>query len=386
MVGIKVLDGITYYGQAYSGKYKYIVTPAKVSGLAAFTNGDQVTLTWNGIRNATSYSVYKNSKKTGTYTLLKSGLTTTTCVLDSVDNNCTTYYKVEATAKLGSASKKGPMSSPVETKIPLMSGTPSELTFYLNMDEEFCLKWKAGNHADGYKVLYKDLTAGGGYKALVTTETVKVSLKSLQASHKYSIKVQSYRLVNKKKVFSDYYSEEFTLVPKTYIKEHEQELLAANVRTIEYIGTTKCVYTTNHYSDKAKTAFVNYKGYSSTTDYLIWISHYTQQTIIFKGSKGKWKIDRSCNCSTGTAATRSPIGVFKITYKEDGWFYTYTKELYVTHWNGRNSFHTRPLNNDGSVNDPTIGKPASHGCSRLLNKDAMYIWKSIPIGTTVVSY
>ena len=95
---------------------------------------------------------------------------------------------------------------------------------------------------------------------------------------------------------------------------------------------------------------------------------------------------RTFICATGTAKNHSPRGVFKITYKEKGWFYTSTKELYVTHYKGRNSFHTRPLWNNGSVQNPTIGKPASHGGVRFDNQDAKYIYDKMPRGTTVVSY
>ncbi len=77
---------------------------------------------------------------------------------------------------------------------------------------------------------------------------------------------------------------------------------------------------------------------------------------------------RTFICATGTAKNHSPRGVFKITYKEKGWFYTSTKELYVTHYKGRNSFHTRPLWNNGSVQNPTIGKPASIDASAVITR------------------
>ena len=169
------------------------------------------------------------------------------------------------------------------------------------------------------------------------------------------------------------------------MSKNYDKLLANTVRTIGYSGN-KEIYTTKNYSKEVKLAFVNGKGYSSKTDYLIWISHYTQQVTIYKGSKKNWKIIRTFDCATGTASNHSPIGVYKITYKEPGWFYTSTKELYVTHFAGRNSFHTRPLWNSGAVQNPTIGKPASHGCIRCYNEDAKYIYDNMPVGTTVVSY
>jgi len=176
-----------------------------------------------------------------------------------------------------------------------------------------------------------------------------------------------------------------TLVPSQYVKENYTQLLASKVRTIGY-HRYRCDYTTKKYSKDVKLAYVNYKGFTSKTPYLIWVSHYTQQTTIFKGSKGKWKIIRSFTVGTGKASTHSPRGIFKIRYKEPGWYYNYTMELYVSHYAGRNSFHTRPLYRGGGVATATIGRPCSHGCVRCYNQDARYIYKNIPVGTTVVSY
>ena len=147
-----------------------------------------------------------------------------------------------------------------------------------------------------------------------------------------------------------------------------------------------------------KLAYV--KKYSSKTSYLIWVSHYTQEVSIFQGRKNNWKLIKSFPCASGNYNTRSPHGTFRIGQKENGWYYVNTYEEYITHYCGRNSFHTRvhryPSGSSQNHHkfpiastvyaDATIGKPASNGCVRLMDSDAYYIWKYMPANTTVISY
>ena len=160
----------------------------------------------------------------------------------------------------------------------------------------------------------------------------------------------------------------------------------------------KCNYTTSKYSTAQKLAYV--KKYSSKTSYLIWVSHYTQEVSIFQGRKNNWKLIKSFPCASGNYNTRSPHGTFRIGQKENGWYYVNTYEEYITHYCGRNSFHTRvhryPSGSSQNHHkfpiastvyaDATIGKPASNGCVRLMDSDAYYIWKYMPTNTTVISY
>lgn len=135
-------------------------------------------------------------------------------------------------------------------------------------------------------------------------------------------------------------------------------------------------YTTKDYSAYTKEKFVNDKRYSSKTKYLLFISIYTQKVYVFKGKKGNWELQDTYKCCTGKADTRTPQGTFSVKKKAaKGWCYKY-----VTYFQDKNSFHTRPY---GTV---TMGRPASNGCIRLYDDDAKYIYKKIPMKTTVVAY
>lgn len=386
LIGQTTLDNnkTVYYGQGMLKTFDYVKKPAKVKGVKAVPNANAAKLSWNAVSNASYYTVYKSTKSSSGYKVAKSKCTSTSLNIKGLTGGKKYYFKVVAVSQAGGKTVIGTQSNAVLAKIPVVAGQVRNVQLSFDSKKNLALTWSRTAKATSYHILYKK-AADSKYKILIKTKKSNYSLAKLKADTKYNIKVQAVTRIGNKVYLSSKTSKVITVTPRQYRDKNYNKLLASQVRSIGYVGN-KCIYTTKKYSTEVKTAFVNYKGYSSKTKYLIWISHYTQQVSIFQGSKGKWKMIRTFICATGTAKNHSPRGVFKITYKEKGWFYTSTKELYVTHYKGRNSFHTRPLWNNGSVQNPTIGKPASHGCVRCYNQDAKYIYDKMPIGTTVVSY
>lgn len=386
LIGQITLDNnkTVYYGQGMLKTFDYVKKPAKVKGVKAVPNANAAKLSWNAVSNASYYTVYKSTKSSSGYKVAKSKCTSTSLKIKGLTGGKKYYFKVVAVSQAGGKTVIGTQSNAVLAKIPVVAGQVRNVQLSFDSKKNLALTWSRTAKATSYHILYKK-AADSKYKILIKTKKSNYSLAKLKADTKYNIKVQAVTRIGNKVYLSSKTSKVITVTPRQYRDKNYNKLLASQVRSIGYVGN-KCIYTTKKYSTEVKTAFVNYKGYSSKTKYLIWISHYTQQVSIFEGSKGKWKMIRTFICATGTAKNHSPRGVFKITYKEKGWFYTSTKELYVTHYKGRNSFHTRPLWNNGSVQNPTIGKPASHGCVRCYNQDAKYIYDKMPIGTTVVSY
>ena len=377
-------DGTVYFGQGKAAVYKFVKKQHKVTGVRVSTANSKIKVTWNSAKNASYYKVYRSHSKNGDYKLIASKVIGTTYNTGILKGGQYFYYQIVAVGQAGSKTVTGPRSNPRGIYVPIVPGKVPNIRFGYNMNEELIVKWNTTVNATGYYVYCKKATEKK-YKKLGDTKVRTWSLEELDPDTTYKVKVLAYLKSGGKTITADSASKVLKIKPKSFKKKYHDLLLANGVRPIEHVNG-KSIYTTRKYSKERKLAFVNVKGYSSSTKYLIWISHYTQQVTIFKGSKGKWKIVRSCPCSSGKASTPSPKGVFKTSYKETGWYYVNTKELYVTHWCGRNSFHTRPLYNDGSVCSPAMGRPASHGCARLPNSDAYYIYKNIPKGTTVVSY
>jgi lipoprotein-anchoring transpeptidase ErfK/SrfK len=177
-----------------------------------------------------------------------------------------------------------------------------------------------------------------------------------------------------------------TLLNKT--KFDAAEVLA--LVTTGYKGDYTLAWTqTNDYEDGVKTAWVNAKGYASTTDYLVWVNIAYQRVNVFTGSAGKWVLDRSFIVGTGASGSATPTGVFKIIGRSTkGWTTkTYTVKPLIHFMNYAYAFHSR-LYKPGTttVNDARIGFPVSHGCVRMYDEDVAWIYENIPTNTTVVVY
>jgi len=153
-------------------------------------------------------------------------------------------------------------------------------------------------------------------------------------------------------------------------------------------GWTENLVTTDgnlDYSEPVKEGFVNLQEYESKTDYLIWISKYTQKVMVFEGEQGAWDLIRTFPCATGSNETPTPAGVYEIFKRTDQWDFSDHCVRDVSIFNGGHAFHTVLLNFDGTFYNRHVGEPISHGCVRMLLDDAKYIY-NLPMETCVVVY
>lgn len=146
----------------------------------------------------------------------------------------------------------------------------------------------------------------------------------------------------------------------------------------------------NDYEDYVKEAWVNARGHSSNTEYLIWINLSMQRVNIFKGSAGDWELIRESIVGSGAPKTPTPVGVWTTTYKlAAGWTTSsYTCKPVVGFRQGTGyAFHSRLYYpNSSKLKDPGIGYPISAGCIRMYDEDVQFIFNHIPNDTTVVVY
>ena len=174
--------------------------------------------------------------------------------------------------------------------------------------------------------------------------------------------------------------------------ESSSSVVAASKITNSITSTYGGDFTHNYnvdYSDGLKESYVNSKGYSSSTKYLVWVSRQNQKVYVFTGSKGKWKISKTYICGTGKLSTPTPTGVTYITYREAGWNHsTYSCKPVVRFYpNTGYAFHSRLYYpNYKGLKDPSIGWPVSAGCVRMLDTDITYLYKNVPDKSTVVIY
>lgn len=134
--------------------------------------------------------------------------------------------------------------------------------------------------------------------------------------------------------------------------------------------------------------YVNKMEFASDTRHLIFTDIDRQQTHVFKGSKGRWKLEKSFLCATGKNESPTTRGTFR-TSDRGIWFYTERLGSGAKYWvrfNGAYLFHSVAMDKDKNIIDCVLGEKRSSGCVRLTVDDAKWIYENIPADTTVVIY
>lgn len=159
--------------------------------------------------------------------------------------------------------------------------------------------------------------------------------------------------------------------------------------TCNYAGDFTLDWALAHdYTKEMKTAWVNAKGYSSQTQYLIWVNRTYQRVNIFEGSQGNWTLIHEFLCGTGKPSTPTPVGEYTVWGYDKGWYHSYWAEPVVRFNTGTGyAFHSR-LWNPGhqTLQDSRIGFPISLGCVRMYDEDIQWMYNNIPLNTKVVVY
>lgn len=115
LVSTAIAIGHPPVGSAVSALATWTVRIANApTGLAATPGNATVSLTWNSVSGASSYTVKRATSATGPFAIVKAGLTTTSYTDTSLSNGSTYYYVVSATI----SGVESPNSTPV-------SATPS---------------------------------------------------------------------------------------------------------------------------------------------------------------------------------------------------------------------------------------------------------------------
>ena len=411
--------------------------PAKVKNLKASAGEATVTLKWKRVSNATGYYIYRVDTSTNTLTKIatvNSGKTTTVKV-KKLTNKTKYTFCVSAFRKSGSKRLEGKKSSYVSATPRATKPAVPSLKVSSCGNKKVVLKWNKVSKATGYEIFQKN--SSGKYVSIGTTKKTSVTVKNLENGVSYQFKIRAYRksggdtrngnlssAVTAKplvvssgvsSIHSMYYSAtvrstvraqrtdgkgtvkvtagtKVTVTNRAYGTSTVQLKNGKEVKiSTSNLNWISCVYNSKKdYSKAVKQDYVNSKGYSSSTKYLIWISLDKQSLYLFKGSQCNWKLYKTYKCSTGTAATPTPKGQYRLRRKEYMfWFDEDCYAYYASFFSG-NAIHSWLLTpGDRIYNDGKIGSPASHGCVRLAgakNSKAQFIYNNVPIGTTVIIY
>ncbi len=163
-------------------------------------------------------------------------------------------------------------------------------------------------------------------------------------------------------------------------------------------GVKAVINIKNDYTRSVKENFVNTMGYTSDTNYLCWLCTYTQRVYTFKGSKGKWVLQRSDRVSSGMFSHPTPGIDEKHRSAKKGRIYEKKGKVNMVTEAGRPyyyinasyfspgiSFHSGTWWSDtGKRRGSVASKPNTYGCIRMYDKAAKWIYSNIPKQTSVV--
>lgn len=406
-------------------------TPGKVTGLKVTSKDNTIALKWNRASNAKGYTVYRIDNTTGAEKKYKS-TTKTSLTITKCTYNTKYTFKVGA---YGKSSVKGALSNAVSvTPTPTKPTVPKNFSATSRGNKSINLKWSRASYCNGYIIESYD-TSSKTYqtiKTITSASTREATIRNLTPDQKYTLRIRSYRTVGGTKLYSSA-SNTVSFTAVAFTSE------VSSIRSARYKATVKTPVTVktssgtsiklakgvsltvnaksgtnvtgylangtkitirrsalsykgldssskNDYSKSAKEMYVNLKGYSSSTNYLIWVSHYKLKVNVFQGSKGKWKLVQTFPCCVGKWSTRSPMGLHKIlksiAYGEHGGPYMYFstgKENGGTVTNPKGAaFHNQV--------DRTMSKAVSGGCVRMRLSDLRWLYNHCKVGTTVLSY
>ena len=133
----------------------------------------------------------------------------------------------------------------------------------------------------------------------------------------------------------------------------------------------------------AKTDYVNSKGLSSQTDYLVWISKHEYKVRVYMGSKGNWHEIKSFTCAIGAPGTPTCEGTYKYYQAQSRWSYPNYYVGPIMRFNGGYAIHSTLLNYNGTPKDNRVGVKISHGCIRLRPDDIGWMFYYVPLYTTI---
>lgn len=150
------------------------------TGLAAVASPGSVALSWTAAGGASSYKVYRGTTS-GSYTLLASGVATTTYTDNTAVNGTSYYYALTAFNGADSAYSSEVAVQPIAT--PVISSVTSPTATSLTVT------WGAAAGAATYDVRYG--TATGSYTTTVAGQTSPYTITGLSANTTYYVVVRA---------------------------------------------------------------------------------------------------------------------------------------------------------------------------------------------------
>ena len=165
-------------------KKQQLKAPAKVKASNVASTG-KIKLTWNKVKNAKEYKVYRATSKNGKYTLMKT-VKKTSYINTSAKAGKTYFYKVKAVPK-----NKNVLTSKYSAVVKRTADLKAPVVTAKNKSKkQVKLTWKKVSGAKKYTV-YRATSKNSKYKAIKTTTKLSFTNKNLKKGKTYYYKVKA---------------------------------------------------------------------------------------------------------------------------------------------------------------------------------------------------
>jgi autotransporter-associated beta strand protein len=180
-IGFNIMSPLTFNGNtptfvpmasfqldAVTGNWRAVPAFAAPTGLTATPGDGQVALSWDASGGATSYTVQSATSAGGPYTIIASGLTTTTDTDTSPTDGTTYYYEVAAVGSSGTSGYTLPVSAiPSANPAPAAPGELAAAT----TTSQVTLSWDATVSATSY-IIDRATAVAGPYTQVSTGTSI----------------------------------------------------------------------------------------------------------------------------------------------------------------------------------------------------------------------
>ena len=159
---------------------------------------------------------------------------------------------------------------------------------------------------------------------------------------------------------------------------------ACNYKDADGTYRRKITLTPSVYAnDIVNASFVNGKGISSRTNYLIWVSKSDYKVNVYLGSKGAWRHIKSIDCAIGAPGSPTIEGSFEYYQQQSRWTYGSYYCGPIMRFRGPYAIHSTLIKYNGEPYDNRVRAKISHGCVRVRPDDINWLVSYIPLNTRV---
>ena len=173
--------------------------PPKVTGVKAASSGhDSIKLSWKKLRGINGYKIYRGTRKSGKYKLIKT-TKKTSFTNTKLTSNKTYYYKIKAYKTIkGKTYTSKKYSKAISAKAILTRVTSLKAT---EKNGYVKLTFKKGKNTKYYEI-YRRTGKNGKYKKIKTTKSLSFTDKTVKGNKTYYYKVRAYNKRGDKKQYT----------------------------------------------------------------------------------------------------------------------------------------------------------------------------------------